>query len=333
MKPNTIAATAAEASLDRGGRASWGAIFAGTAIGLAMFILLGLLGLWWGFAALEPTDANPIGAVPSVAPWWIVVSQILALLAGGYVAGRFAGVLHRMGSMLHGAAVWALATLAAVWLGVSASMSLVNMTGSLLTSTAKNVADAAQAVIPEDAQIPDFALSGLSMEALPEGVRQTLDAQGFTPQNFQAEAREIFRQVIDRAEQQSAVDAVQGTASEIVQQPSTAPEEIDDLVSTLFGQGGVLSEEDRAEALSVLQNRFDISQTEAEQFVDQVQAQLQETVDAAQSALDEARQTATQAMDTAVDAAGNAAMAAFIASLLGLVAAVIGAGMGRPVRD
>ncbi|MCZ4260599.1 hypothetical protein O4G76_07060 [Limimaricola sp. G21655-S1] len=333
MKPTIAAATATEATLDRGGRASWGAIFAGTVIGLAAFILLSLLGLWWGFAALEPTEANPIGAVPSVAPWWIVVSQILALLAGGYAAGRFAGVLHKTGSMLHGAAVWGLTTLGAVWLGVSASMSLVNMTGSLLTSTAKNVADAAQAVIPEDMQLPDFALPDVGMEALPQDLRQTLNAPGLTPQNFQAEAREIFRQVIDQAEQRRALDAVQGTAQEIIQQPSTAPGEIDDLVGTLFGQGGVLNEEDRAEALSVLQNRFSISQAEAEQFIDQVQAQLQDTVDAAQSALEEARQTAAQAMDAAVDAAGNAAMAAFIASLLGLVAAVAGAAFGRPVRD
>ncbi|WP_147115247.1 hypothetical protein [Tateyamaria sp. syn59] len=333
MKQTTAAATAAEATLDRGGRASWSAIFAGTVIGLSSFILLSLLGLWWGFAALEPTEANPIGAVPSVAPWWIVVSQILALLAGGYAAGRFAGALHKMGSWLHGAAVWAVATLAAVWLGVSASVSLANMTGSLLTRTAENVSEAAQAVIPEDVQLPDFALPQVSMEALPQDLQQTLSAQGLTPQNFRSEAREIFREVIDQAERRRAIDAVQGTASEVVQQPTTAPSEIDDLVGTLFGEGGVLSEEDREEALNVLQNRFNISQAEAEQFVDQVQAQLEETVDAAQAALEEARQTAAQAMDTALDAAGSAAMAAFIASLLGLIAAVIGAGLGRPVRD
>ena len=332
MKP-TVRPLGPETSLDRGGRASWSAILAGTVIGLAIFVLLSLLGLWLGFAAMEPTDANPIGAVPSVAPWWIVVSQILALLAGGYAAGRFAGVLHKAGSWLHGAAVWAVATLAAVWFGVSASASLVNMTGSLMTSTAKGVADAAQAVIPEDAELPDFALSNVSMDALPPDLRDSLQSQGLTPENFQTEAREIFRQVVSGAEQRRAVDAAQNTAAQIVQQPSTASEEIDDLVGNLFGQGGVLGEEDRAEAIEVLENRYDISEAEAEQFVDEVQARLQETVDTAQSALDDARQAATEAMDTAVDAASIAAMGAFIASLLGLVAAVFGAALGRPVRD
>jgi hypothetical protein len=334
MKAATTTVSAAqETMLDRGGRASWGAIFAGTIIGLATFVLLSLLGLWWGFAALEPTDASPVGAVPSVAPWWIVISQILALFAGGYAAGRFAGALHKTGSLLHGASVWALATLVAVWLGASASVSIANMTGSLLTSTAKNVADAAEAVIPEDAQLPDFALADVSMATLPAEMQQTLRENGLTPEAFQADAREIFRSVIDQSERERAINSVQETAGDIFQQPTTAPEEINDLVGSLFGQGGVLDEEDRTEAIAALQSRFGITQTEAEQFVDQVQTQLEETMNAAQSTIDEARQAATEAMDTALDAASTAAMAAFIASLLGLVAAAIGAALGRPVKD
>lgn len=329
----TTAGAVQEETLDQSGRASWGAIFAGTIIGLATFVLLSLLGLWWGFAALEPTDASPVGAVPSVAPWWIVISQILALFAGGYAAGRLAGALHKIGSLLHGASVWALATLVAVWLGASASVSIANMTGSLLTSTAKNVADAAEAVIPEDAQLPDFALANVSMSTLPSDVQQTLRENGLTPEAFQAEAREIFRRVIDQSERQKAINSVQDTAGEIFQQPTTAPQEIDDLIGSLFGQGGIIGEEDRTEAIAAVQSRFNITETEAEQFVDQVQAQLEETMNAAQSTIDEARQAATEALDAALDAVGTAAMAAFIASLLGLGAAVMGAVVGRPVKD
>ncbi|EAR52246.1 hypothetical protein OG2516_02379 [Oceanicola granulosus HTCC2516] len=324
---------AAESTLDRGGRASWSAIFAGTAIALALFILLSLLGLWWGFAALEPTDAEPVGAVPSVAPWWIVISQLLALLGGGYAAGRLGGVLHKMGNYLHGAAVWAVTTLAAAWLAVSASMGLVNMTGSLLGSAASGVSSAAQAVIPEDVQVPDLALPQMGMDALPDDLRAQLEAEGLTPEAFQAQARDIFREVVSQSEQRRAVNAAQQTASEIVAQPGTAAEEIDDFVGTLFGGGGVLGEEDRAEAIAVMEQRFGITETEAERFIAEVETQLEEATAAAQNALDEARQAAAEALDTAVDAASTAAMGAFIASLLGLIAAVAGAAMGRPVRD
>ena len=54
----------------------------------------------------------------------------------------------------------------------------------------------------------DFALANVSMSTLPRGVQQTLHENGLTPEAFQAEAREIFRRVIDQSERQEAINSV-----------------------------------------------------------------------------------------------------------------------------
>ena len=86
----------------------------------------------------------------------------------------------------------------------------------------------------------------------------------------------------------------------------------------LFGQGGVLGEEDRAEALEVLQTRFGISEAEAESFLDGVQARAEEVQAEAEQAIEEARAAATEAAEQASEAASTAGFLAFFASLLGL---------------
>lgn len=76
---------------DRLRHVSWGAIFAGLSIAIALQILLGFLGIGLGFSMLDPTD--PMGGFRS---WGIgtgiyfVLTQVLSLFAGGYIAVRLA---------------------------------------------------------------------------------------------------------------------------------------------------------------------------------------------------------------------------------------------------
>ena len=184
-------------------------------------------------------------------------------------------------------------------------------------------------MIPDDFSLPDVSAAGLSFEDLPEGVRSTLRRNGITPDNFQAEAREALRSVISQSEQRQATEAAQQTAAEIARAPGQAGQAVEDFVGQLFGQGGVLSEEDRAEALEVLQTRFGISEAEAESFLDGVQARAEEVQAEAEQTIEEARAAATEAAEQASEAASTAGFLAFFASLLGLVAAAGGAVLGR----
>ncbi|MEX2614583.1 MAG: hypothetical protein WD767_00660 [Alphaproteobacteria bacterium] len=323
----------AETALDRGGRASWGAFFAGTAVALAVSALLTLLGLAIGMSTINPAvEQDPMTGVPaaSASAWWTAISAIVALGVGGYVAGRLAGVLHGLGSALHGATVWALTTIVALWLGASAAVGLVNLTGSALSQAWSAVSSAAGAAIPEDFELSD--ITDMDMQDLPDPVRRAMERAGITTDNFGREMREIFREVVSPQEQERTAELAQETAAEVVMEPSAAGQTIDDMIDDMFGRGGVLSEEDRQEALQVMQERFGVTPQEAEELLQQVEATVQEYRQGAEEALQTAQQRAAEAAGAAADATASAAWGAFFTLLLGLLAAIGGAIAGRPGR-
>ena len=88
---------------------SWGAVFAGVVVMLAIHIILNLLGLGVGTAVLDPgTGDNPDAETFSgVAALWWTLSGILASLIGGYVAGRTSGTPDESSAGYHGVAAWA----------------------------------------------------------------------------------------------------------------------------------------------------------------------------------------------------------------------------------
>lgn len=103
-------------------RVSWGAIFAGAAIAMAIMVLLGLLGVAIGATISDPVSGDTPSAEAygvGAGLWWIV-SGILALLAGGWAAARLAGLRRKGEGPLHGLVTWAVTTTALVLLMSSA---------------------------------------------------------------------------------------------------------------------------------------------------------------------------------------------------------------------
>ncbi|TFL19428.1 hypothetical protein [Jannaschia formosa] len=327
-----LAEDAVERRYDTRGRTSWGAILAGSVFALGLYVLLSLVGLALGFSLVEPDQATPMNGSLTTTTVWLFVSQLVALGIGGYAAGRLAGVLRPMGSMLHGAVVWALTTLVALYMATSAAMGIANIAGSAVSSVASGATSAVEAAIPEDFDLPDLSIGALSMDDLPDGVRQTLRENGLTPETFQAEAREAFRTVLSQQEQQRIASQATETATEIVTSPGSAGQDIEDFIDSTFGRGAILGEEDRQEALVVLQDRFDLSERDAESFLTYVQTRAETVQEEAEAALAEARTQAIEAADAAADATANAAWLAALASLAGLIAAAGGAYLGRPNR-
>lgn len=321
-----------ERMYDGPGRAHWGAIFAGAVVALGVFVLLALAGIGLGLSMFEPTERSPMNGSLTTTAIWQFVSQLVALFVGGYTAGRLAGVLHPMGSMLHGATVWALTTLTAVYLASQAVMGIAGMAGSAISNVAGGVTSAAQAVIPDDLSLPDLSLSDVSLEDLPEPVQNALREAGITPGNFRTEAQEAFNSIVSQREQSVITDQATQTAQAIVRNPADAIAEAEEFIGRIFGNGGVLGDEDRQEALRVMQSQFGLTAEEAEQFIQTMQERAETLQADAQAALDEARTEATQAADAAADAAAKAAWLAALASAIGLGAAVIGAAAGRPAR-
>lgn len=101
-----------------GRRVSWGAVFAGVMIVLAIQLLLSMLGLGIGLGTINPAagstpNASSLGI--GAAAWW-GVSYLIALVAGGYVAARLAPSRLSFDGALHGLVTWAFALLLTFYL-------------------------------------------------------------------------------------------------------------------------------------------------------------------------------------------------------------------------
>ncbi|MGO4353226.1 PhnA-like protein [Rhizobium sp. RAF36] len=97
---------------------SWGAIFAGIALALAMQFLLNLLGVGIGAAVIDPTTSdNPAASTFSiVSAIWFVAAGIFASFVGGYVSSRLSGRPSRSTGGYHGLTTWAATTIVVLYL-------------------------------------------------------------------------------------------------------------------------------------------------------------------------------------------------------------------------
>lgn len=105
-------------------RMSWGAILAGTIVALASWLFLNLLGLAIGVGGVH-FSAESFEATHTGAGLWTILSSVIALALGGYVAGRLCGAFSHLDSELHGLSVWALTTLLSALLLGSFAASVV----------------------------------------------------------------------------------------------------------------------------------------------------------------------------------------------------------------
>ena len=123
---------------------AWSAIVAGSLVALAVGLVLAILALGLGLGAVdvvsgEDADAGTITAAVGV--WW-TVSALLSLFVGGWVAGRIAGGPFAPGGVFLGILVWALVTLASLYILTTAVSTVLG--GPLAVAT-----DSVYAVLAE----------------------------------------------------------------------------------------------------------------------------------------------------------------------------------------
>ena len=85
-------------------RVSWGAIFAGVVLAIAVQLVLGILGTGIGLSLVDPVEGTTPGAAGfgiGAGIYW-VITTVIALGAGGYAAARVAGVHDRFDGLVHG---------------------------------------------------------------------------------------------------------------------------------------------------------------------------------------------------------------------------------------
>ena len=275
---------------------SWGAILVGTTAGLALYVLLMMLVAGLGLAIYSPaTSENPVANLSVGALIIHSICVIVALLLGGWVAGRFTSVRTRGTAWLHGFSVWCAATVGGVLLTTLGAGSMLgglsNMAGSGVSAAGQTVAGAADGAV------------GLAMNAM--------EQSGETIESFVDEA----------------VSSLPENAPE--SERIRATREVGFALARLFNparDGNTAA--NRADAVNALVEHTEMSQAEAEELV----ADWTESYERLQADLVAAQDTAAtharEAADSTASALSKFSLWSFVGFLLGAIAAAFGGQLG-----
>lgn len=122
---------------------SWGSIFAGTFVFLAIEVTFGLLGSAIFASAANPAQAHPVsGGVSWGLGIWMVVLSIIACYFGGKTAGRLSGTTDTNRGMYQGLVVFGMAIFTTILvLALSLGSTVRNGAANPANYTAATVAD------------------------------------------------------------------------------------------------------------------------------------------------------------------------------------------------
>lgn len=142
-------------------RVSWGAIFAGAVVALALYFLLSLLGSALGLSVSGQVQADQLGIGAAV---WAVAVTLLSLFTGGWVTTQCVVGESKAEAVLSGVIVWAVAL--AILLGLAAASVRVGFSALIwLASIHSPYQDAAGVASPADMERA-AEKAGLSKEQL-----------------------------------------------------------------------------------------------------------------------------------------------------------------------
>lgn len=201
-------------------KVSWGAIFAGVVIALAVQFLLNLLGVGLGAAVLDPvTSDNPTASTFSIAGGiWFVIAGIIAAFVGGYVSSRLSGRPSNSTGGYHGLTTWAVTTLVVLYMLTTSIGALVGGAFSGLSSVIGGVGQTAATAASTAA--PAIANSANPMAGIEQQIRSTT---GNDPQALQNAAVAAVQAAVT-GDQAKAEDA-RNRAAEAIARSQNIPVE------------------------------------------------------------------------------------------------------------
>jgi hypothetical protein len=87
-------------------RVSWGSIFAGLFVAVALQLALSALGVWAGFGLAHLTSLASVRSAATGIAVWIGISTLISLFVAGLVAARLSNSVSMRGGLWHGLTMW-----------------------------------------------------------------------------------------------------------------------------------------------------------------------------------------------------------------------------------
>ncbi len=186
MAAETQAAVRRDGGLSRA-RISWGAVIAGVVVALATAMLLGLIGVALGVSGIQPSAAaTGIGT-----GLWAVISTVVAMALGGYIAARLCGTYSHLDSELHGLTVWALTLLVGAVL-------LAQAVGGIIGIAVQGAGAAAGGALSGTGALASGLAQQMSPQALIDQLQESLTTGGDPTQMTKEQVRNEIAMLVGR---------------------------------------------------------------------------------------------------------------------------------------
>ncbi len=313
-------------------RISWSAIFAGVLVAIVTQMLLTLLGLGIGLGTIDPIEErNPAAGLGIGSAIWYIISSLLSLFVGGWIAGRLASAPRLFDGIIHGVLTWCLVTLLTIYFLTTTIGSIIGGAGKLVGGLVSTAGSAVASAAP-----------GIGNAVQGQLKANGIDTDKLNLNDLKGQVNQILRQTGDPnlnpntldAKVNRAADQTKAAADRAASDPQAADEVASGLFSRLFKQGqSTVNSVDKQDAVNVVMKRTGKSQAEAEQTVDSWIQTYQQARVKFEEAKKEAEVKARQVADEAASAASKAAIFGFIGLLIGVAASGYGAKMGTESKD
>lgn len=302
-------------------RISWSAVLSGSVVALALHMALSTLGIGIGAASVDAFNRkSPTKGVPTMLFVWMFVSGLLALFAGGTIAGRLAGTVP-MDSTIHGIISWALATVVILVLAMTSVGYAVGGMFKILGESVSTVAKTAATVIPGAAK--------MAGELIAE------NAPSINWKSIKRDAEQLFQEVGEEAKELVAAGGKddgrepEKNGHQNRLKASFDKEDVLELVEKSYGvvRDG-LNVKDRESLKQAMTSRMGVSEENAEKTLVKWETTYAEAKQQYQRLLNQAEQSARESADYATTAVSRIAVWTFASLMCGMIIAGLGGYLG-----
>lgn len=292
-------------------RIKWSAVFAGWAVGLAVQMVLTLLGLGFGAWAIDLRESNPAEGIPVGAAVWTGLSIVIAAFTGGYLTSRLAGSAVRSDGMYHGIVVWGVNWLIFAWLTTTAMASMIGGVFSVFGSTLQTLGQGVSGIASTAASKIGSNVGAISIsgDELRRQIESVLSATG-KPELQPGEVRKDADRVAGSAQSGRPLNQVSDTALAELREKLTAL--------------------DRDAAINVLVNKFGLSDAQAKQVVQSTIGVIEPIQRTVQQTVSTVKEQSTAVGNQALDRMGTIALWLSVLAIITLGLSALGGVLGTP---